>query len=104
MILAREIGQSLEMQDIINVPFLPDSCFEGSVADFYEELAKQEEHFQKLYQAATVQNRKLKFIATYENGVAKVGLETVAPESDFYHCMARIILCYFIHIDTNTNP
>jgi bifunctional aspartokinase / homoserine dehydrogenase 1 len=95
MILAREIGQSLEMQDIINVPFLPDSCFEGSVADFYEELAKQEEHFQKLYQAATVQNRKLKFIATYENGVAKVGLETVAPESDFYHLYGKDNLVLF---------
>lgn len=95
MILAREIGQSLEMKDIINEPFLPASCFEGTVSDFYKELANQEEHFQKLYQEAAKLNRKLKFIASYENGVAKVGLEMVAPESDFYHLYGKDNLVLF---------
>jgi bifunctional aspartokinase / homoserine dehydrogenase 1 len=95
MILARETGQPLEMQDIINTSFLPSGCFDGTVDDFYEELAKQEAHFQQLYKEAATQNGKLKFIATYENGTAKVGLEVVAPESDFYHLYGKDNLVLF---------
>ncbi len=48
LILAREAGHRLEMEDIENSPFLPASCFEGSVEDFYTEMARQEDHFRKL--------------------------------------------------------
>src|SRR5688572_637356 len=47
LILAREAGHRLEMADIENIPFLPASCFEGSVEDFYSEMARQEGHFRK---------------------------------------------------------
>jgi aspartokinase/homoserine dehydrogenase 1 len=40
MILAREAGHPLEMEDIVNNSFLPTECFNGSVADFYIERAK----------------------------------------------------------------
>ena len=52
MILAREAGHKIEMNDIANEPFLPASCFNGSVEDFYTEMEKQEPHFKKLYEAA----------------------------------------------------
>ncbi len=35
LILAREAGEPMEMEDITNNGFLPASCFEGSVEDFY---------------------------------------------------------------------
>lgn len=95
MILAREIGQSLEMKDIINHSFLPESCFHGTVEDFYEEMLQQESHFQMLYRAAAAENCKLKFIATYENGKAMVGLEKVPPESDFFHLYGKDNLVLF---------
>ncbi|MFX5477066.1 hypothetical protein ABTD55_24370, partial [Acinetobacter baumannii] len=37
MILAREAGERIEMEHIENQYFLPASCFEGSVEDFYAE-------------------------------------------------------------------
>jgi len=83
------------MEDIANTSFLPSSCFDGTVDNFYEEMTKHEGHFQQLYKEAATQNGKLKFIATYENGNAKVGLETVAPESDFYHLYGKDNLVLF---------
>ncbi|MBI2284450.1 MAG: bifunctional aspartate kinase/homoserine dehydrogenase I [Bacteroidetes bacterium] len=95
MILAREAGQQLEMEDISNEYFLPASCFEGSVEDFYAEMEKQEAHFQALYQAAANKNCKLKFVAQYENGKASVGLQHIPADSDFYHLYGKDNLVLF---------
>lgn len=101
MILAREAGQQLEMDDISNEYFLPASCFEGTVADFYAEMEKQETHFQAIYKAAAAKNCKLKFVATYENGKASVGLQHIPAESDFYHLYGKDNLVLFY---TNRYP
>lgn len=95
MILAREAGQKLEMEDISNEYFLPAACFEGSVADFYAEMEKQEAHFKAIYTAAAAKNCKLKFVATYENGKAAVGLQHIPAESDFYHLYGKDNLVLF---------
>ena len=106
MILAREAGTKLEMSDIENESFLPASCFNGSVEDFYAEMEKQEAHFKKLYDAAAAEGCKLKFVAKYEsnhnaakeNGkaaTAKVGLQHIQPSSDFYHLYGKDNLVLF---------
>jgi aspartokinase/homoserine dehydrogenase 1 len=95
MILAREAGQHLEMDDISNEYFLPASCFEGSVADFYAEMGKQEAHFKSIYDAAAKENCKLKFVAKYENGKAAVGLQHIPADSDFYHLYGKDNLVLF---------
>jgi aspartokinase/homoserine dehydrogenase 1 len=110
LILAREAGHPLEMEDIMNESFLPASCFNGSVADFYTELEKQEPHFKQLYDAAAAAGCKLKFIAKFEsyandkmNGMAtaKVGLQHIQPSSDFYHLYGKDNLVLFY---TNRYP
>ena len=100
MILAREAGNQIEMADIENEGFLPDSCFKGSVEDFYVEMEKQEPHFKKIYEAAAAKNCKLKFVANFEQdvngkGVAKVGLQHIEPSSDFYHLYGKDNLVLF---------
>jgi aspartokinase/homoserine dehydrogenase 1 len=103
MILAREAGEKLEMDDITNNTFLPASCFNGSVADFYEELAKHEAHFKALYDEAAKKDSKLKFVASFVTslegvggGKARVGLQHIAASSDFYHLYGKdnIVLFY----------
>jgi len=96
LILAREAGQLIEMTDISNNGFLPTSCFDGSVEDFYGEMEKHEAHFKALYDAAAAENCKLKFVASYENGKAAVGLQHVPAESDFFHLYGKdnIVLFY----------
>ena len=58
MILARESGEKTEMEDITNTSFMPASCMQGSVEDFYEAMLKEEDHFQLLYEAAAKEGKK----------------------------------------------
>lgn len=100
MILAREAGNKIEMEDIANEGFLPASCFNGTVEDFYAEMEKQEPHFKKIYEAAAAKNCKLKFVASFNKneagkGIAKVGLQYIEPSSDFYHLYGKDNLVLF---------
>jgi aspartokinase/homoserine dehydrogenase 1 len=104
MILARESGKVIEMDDIANEYFLPMSCFDGSVEDFYNEMLVQEQHFKNLYDAAAAVNCKLKFVASYENGKAKVGLQHIAPTSDFYHLYGKDNLVLFYSVRYPEQP
>lgn len=96
MILARESGERLEMDDITNNTFMPPSCMKGSVEDFYAEMANQEAHFAALYEQAVKAGKKLKFVAKYENGKAAVGLQHIDPQHDFYHLYGKdnVVLFY----------
>jgi aspartokinase/homoserine dehydrogenase 1 len=96
MILAREAGEHIELEQIENHSFLPPSCMQGSVADFYVAMEKEEPHFSKLYAAAEAKGKKLKFVAKFENGKASVGLEHIGTEHDFYHLYGKdnIVLFY----------
>jgi aspartokinase/homoserine dehydrogenase 1 len=96
MILAREAGEQLEMEDISNKSFMPESCMQGSVENFYAEMQRHEDYFKKLYSEAASQGMKLKFVASYENGKASVGLKHIDPAHDFYHLYGKdnIVLFY----------
>ena len=96
MILARESGARLEMDDITNTSFMPESCMTGSIPNFYEQMAANETHFHSLYDAAASAGNKLKFVARYEGGKAAVGLQQINPQSDFYHLYGKdnVVLFY----------
>lgn len=96
MILARETGEKIEMEDIANNSFMPASCMKGDVSNFYKEMAKQEEHFKKLYEKANAGGNKLKFVASYNNGKASVGLQHIDPKHDLYHLYGKdnVVLFY----------
>jgi bifunctional aspartokinase / homoserine dehydrogenase 1 len=102
MILARETGEKLEMDNIANNTFMPPSCMQGSVADFYKAMAAEEKHFKEIYQQAAKAGKKLKFVASYhsspsgEGGKATVGLQHIDPQHDFYHLYGKdnVVLFY----------
>ncbi len=89
MILARESGEQLEMNDIGNETFMPASCMEGDVDNFYKEMEKQEDHFLQLVVKAKEAVKKLKFVARYEDGKAAVGLQHIDAQHDFYHLYGK---------------
>ena len=96
MILARESGEKTEMEDIANNSFMPASCMQGTVDDFYKAMATEETHFKSLYQAAEKEGKKLKFVAQFDNGKASVGLQHIGPEHDLYHLYGKdnVVLFY----------
>jgi len=96
MILARETGERLELEDIHNISFMPESCMKGDVANFYQEMSKHEDHFKKLYAEAAGAGKKLKFVAKYESGKASVGLQHIDANHDFYHLYGKdnVVLFY----------
>ncbi len=96
MILSREAGEKMEMEDIVNNSFMPPACMVGTVDDFYEAMEAHEDHFKKLHEAADSAGKKLKFVAKYDNGKASVGLQHIDPQHDFYHLYGKdnIVLFY----------
>lgn len=96
MILIREAGKIIEMEDITNDSFMPDSVMTGSVGDFYKALEKEESHFKNLFLKANENGNKLKFVASYSDGKATVGLRQIHPSHDFYHLYGKdnIVLFY----------
>ncbi|CAN5317304.1 bifunctional aspartate kinase/homoserine dehydrogenase I [soil metagenome] len=83
LILAREAGYKLEMEEIENKGFLPASCLGGSVDDFYGELDRNESHFKLMHDKAACQGLSLKYIASFDRGKAAVGLQSIGPEHNF---------------------
>ncbi|GAB3011882.1 bifunctional aspartate kinase/homoserine dehydrogenase I [Niabella terrae] len=96
LILAREAGYPLEMEDIDNAAFLPEECHRGSVEDFYNCMRVHEAHFKNLVDAAAEAGAKLKFVATFDEGKASVGLQHIRPENDLYHLYGKdnVVLFY----------
>jgi aspartokinase/homoserine dehydrogenase 1 len=102
LILAREAGEKMELENISNTSFMPPSCMVGSIENFYAEMEKHEPHFKHLYDEATKRNCKLKFVASYNksnnNGETKasVGLQHIDPQHDFYHLYGKDNIVSFI--------
>jgi len=96
MILAREAGEKIEMNDIANNSFMPESCMKGTVDDFYAAMAKEEQHFKSLYEKANAKGTKLKFVASFDHGKASVGLQHIDPKHDLYHLYGKdnVVLFY----------
>lgn len=86
LILARESGTKLELNDIENESFLPKSSVEAnSVADFMETLKSETTHFNQLQKKAEAKNCRLKYVAEFDNGKAKVGLKEIPANHLFYN-------------------
>jgi aspartokinase/homoserine dehydrogenase 1 len=86
LILARESGATLELDDIENNSFLPKvSLKTNTVLDFMETLKTEAKHFNEIQQKATNNNCRLKYVAEFNNGTAKVGLEEISANHPFYN-------------------
>lgn len=86
LILIRESGYKMEIEDIQNNSFLPMECMATTNNDdFFKSLIANAAHFESLLAEAKAKDSRLKFVATFENGKAGVGLEFIPKESPFYN-------------------
>jgi len=97
LILARESGQIMELENIDKEAFLPQESLDTtSVDDFFESLKSNESHFSEILKEADKNNCRLKYVAQYEDGKAKVGLQHIPAGHPFYNLEGsdNIVLFY----------
>lgn len=97
VILIRESGYDFEIDDIETVSFLPDACMATTNNDdFVQSLHNNAAHFNALYAKASAQGDRLKFVASFENGNANVGLQSIPQSHPFYNLEGKdnIVLFY----------
>ncbi|HLN21899.1 MAG TPA: bifunctional aspartate kinase/homoserine dehydrogenase I [Bacteroidales bacterium] len=85
LILSREAGYQLEKNDVSVKKFLPDECFEGDLADFFEKVKGLDADFEGKRKKLVKENKKWRFFAKLENGKASVGLVAVSPNHPSYN-------------------
>ena len=86
LILARESGYELELDDIAKIAFLPEESLQTkNNDDFYASLREHEAHFQGIYKSANDKNCRLKYVAEFADGKANVGLQEIPADHPFYN-------------------
>ncbi len=97
LILARESGKIMELNNIENESFLPQESLDTTdVDDFFESLKKHEDHFSEVLSEADKKDCRLKYVAQYEGEKAKVGLQYIPAGHPFYNLEGsdNIVLFY----------
>lgn len=86
LILLRESGMDMELDDITAEGFIPEESMKAeSIEKFFEGLEENDEVFQELLQKANDQGKKLKYVASYVDGKATTGLQMVDKAHPFYN-------------------
>ncbi|MCF7568582.1 bifunctional aspartate kinase/homoserine dehydrogenase I [Sabulilitoribacter arenilitoris] len=86
LILARESGVKINLEDIENKPFLSEAGLKSNtVDDFYKTLIEDEAHYQGLFASAKTNNCQLKYVAEFDSGKASVGLQEIPVAHPFYN-------------------
>jgi aspartokinase/homoserine dehydrogenase 1 len=83
-ILARELGQRIEIGDFPVQSLVPESLRDCSIEEFLDKLTEHDDEMAARYNEATAENRKLRYVAKLDaKGNASVGLEAVDVQHPF---------------------
>ncbi|TNJ41695.1 bifunctional aspartate kinase/homoserine dehydrogenase I [Tamlana fucoidanivorans] len=105
LILARESGVKINLEDIENTSFLSEAGLKSdSVDDFYNTLIADEAHYQKLYASAKSNHCQLKYVAKFEDGKASVSLQEIPEGHPFYNLEGSDNIVMFYTERYPTNP
>lgn len=84
VILAREAGYAIEMDDVEVEYFIPKEFFEGDMASFKERVKTIDADFEAMRKQYADEDKKLRFVASFCDGKAKIGLEAIGQEHPLY--------------------
>ncbi|MDA3928897.1 MAG: bifunctional aspartate kinase/homoserine dehydrogenase I [Prolixibacteraceae bacterium] len=84
LILARESGYALEEKDVKTEKFVPETLFAGSEAEFWTGVKELDSEFEALRSKLATENKKWRFIATFEENNSNASLQTVESNSPFF--------------------
>lgn len=84
VILSREAGYVVEQSDIKKNLFVPQEYFDGSLEQFWDTIDKLDEEFEIRRLKLEHEGKRLRFVATYGDGMCEVGLQEVDFTHPFY--------------------
>ncbi|MCE1200542.1 MAG: bifunctional aspartate kinase/homoserine dehydrogenase I [Bacteroidia bacterium] len=105
LILARETGLKLEIEDIELQPILPEACINAPDVDaFYQELEKAEAHFSGMLHQAALQGKKLRYVGLIAGGKASISLQMVDSQHPFFNMEGSDNIIAFTTDRYHSNP
>ena len=105
LILAREIGIPMELNDIHIDPILPENCQTAKSVDaFFHELEKSDPHFDAMIDTASANGKVLRYIAIFENSSAAIRLEEIDATHPFYSLKGSDNIIAFTTSRYSENP
>ena len=84
VILTREAGYKIEQDDVEKHLFVPDKYFEGSIDNFWKHLPELDADFESRRAILESEGKRWRFVATMENGKARVELQEIERQHPFY--------------------
>ncbi len=84
VILSREAGAKVEQEDVKKNLFIPQKYFSGTLDEFWTTISEMDASFEERRKKLAQEDKKLRFIATYDNGKCEVGLREVEKGHPFY--------------------
>ncbi len=86
LILAREAGYKLEMSDIDKTPFVPQEYLDTPDIDtFMEKVKELDGEFEQRRKALESKGLAMRYVATFENGKARIGFKDVDQHDPIYN-------------------
>ena len=84
VILTREAGYRIELDDVEKHLFVPDEFFKGSLEEFWQRLPMLDETFEQQRKELEAQGKCWRFVATMEQGKGCIALREIEKEHPFY--------------------
>ncbi len=84
VILSREAGAKVEQSDVVKNLFVPQKYFDGSLEEFWATISEMDASFEERRKQLEKEDKKLRFVATYDEGHCEVGLREVDKGHPFY--------------------
>ncbi|MBP8776785.1 MAG: bifunctional aspartate kinase/homoserine dehydrogenase I [Bacteroidaceae bacterium] len=85
VILAREAGYPLEQEQVERELFIPSELFEGTIDQFWKKLPELDSAFEEKRKALEAKGKHWRFVARFENGKGRVGLQEVGADHPCYN-------------------
>lgn len=84
VILSREAGSIVNQSDVKKKLFIPPKYFDGSLEEFWRTIPEMDASFEARRQELAREGKRLRFVASYDNGKCEVGLREVEKGHPFY--------------------